>query len=472
MTKSGNSNSIGQPQVFFTAPWEPIIVRRGDALGLRAVTDQFANAVAPHLSNRIQDGRWVTILAWCISRSQDVYTASGERMPETQAQQRARYAWLQPLELMWVARAISLAPDDWRQRQLPGRRKVLRWYEDDKQRGDNFGMSADQYKGYRQTGMYGAFRLAFRHWPGLTTGGDGWTPGPATHKLAHWLDTKLGTARPSWHLGSNGSDTDEGSLNARSIKISRGKEDRWWRQHWEQFDEGGRAAINKTLPSLRTDHSVLPEAKLLRPLIFGADYSGRRRHDVACALASLKVNDHLDLCKGLARKFPQDAAIALLPQFSRLADAGMEAMDMVAQVLGTNATISITQVCRHPDAKRICAELFAAAKDWPRATHFQMRHIESVDQFADTFVSATPSQCIAALLDHHMRKGGGLRWFGLRSQLIEAGSPGGSGSSRYRFRFWSLCRLAAQCGVIKAMPAGMVDLEAAEEEAMEAMPNE
>lgn len=53
------------PRFFFTEPWEPISVRRGDALGLRALTDLLAEAVAPELSNRIRDGRWVTILAWC-----------------------------------------------------------------------------------------------------------------------------------------------------------------------------------------------------------------------------------------------------------------------------------------------------------------------------------------------------------------------------------------------------------------------
>jgi hypothetical protein len=186
----------------------------------------------------------------------------------------------------------------------------------------------------------------------------------------------------------------------------------------------------------------------------------------------MKATGHLDLCKGLAKKFPQDAVIALLPQFSRLADAGMEAMDMVAQALGTKAAISITQVSRHPDANRICAELFAAAKDWPRASHLQMRHIESVDQFADLFTDAAPSKCIADLVDHHMRKGGGLHWFGLHAGQIEAGSPANTGSSRYRFRFWSLCRLAAQCGVIQSMPVGLVDLDSVEEDAMEAMPNE
>lgn len=37
----------------FTAPWEPVVVRRGDALGLRALADQFADAVSPDLSNRV-----------------------------------------------------------------------------------------------------------------------------------------------------------------------------------------------------------------------------------------------------------------------------------------------------------------------------------------------------------------------------------------------------------------------------------
>ena len=41
---------VSEPRLLFTAPWEPVVVRRGDALGLRALTDQFANAIAPDLS--------------------------------------------------------------------------------------------------------------------------------------------------------------------------------------------------------------------------------------------------------------------------------------------------------------------------------------------------------------------------------------------------------------------------------------
>src|SRR5450432_2624366 len=82
---------VSESRLLFTAPWEPVVVRRGDALGLRALTDQFANAVAPHLSNRVRDGRWVTILAWCLARSQEVFHASGGGSVATRAQQRERY---------------------------------------------------------------------------------------------------------------------------------------------------------------------------------------------------------------------------------------------------------------------------------------------------------------------------------------------------------------------------------------------
>ena len=106
-----------EPRFFFTAPWEPVVVRRGDALGLQALADQFAEAIAPDVSNRVRDGRWVTILAWSLARSQEGFHASGGRSVGTRAQQRERYAWLRPLEIMWVARSIALA-GDWGKRSL------------------------------------------------------------------------------------------------------------------------------------------------------------------------------------------------------------------------------------------------------------------------------------------------------------------------------------------------------------------
>jgi hypothetical protein len=125
-----------------------VIVRRGDALGLRALADQFADTIAPDLSNRVRDGRWVTILAWCLVRSHEVFHASGGRSVATRAQQHERYAWLRPLELMWVARTIALAQEDWHHRSLAGQRRVRPWYEYDRQFTDRFGMSVDQFRAY------------------------------------------------------------------------------------------------------------------------------------------------------------------------------------------------------------------------------------------------------------------------------------------------------------------------------------
>lgn len=49
---------------YFTAPWESVPIRRGDALGLRAGTDYFADIIAPGLSNGTSDARWITLLSW------------------------------------------------------------------------------------------------------------------------------------------------------------------------------------------------------------------------------------------------------------------------------------------------------------------------------------------------------------------------------------------------------------------------
>ncbi len=289
-----------EPRLLFTAPWEPLVVRRGDALGLRALADQFADAIAPDLSNRVRDGRWVTILAWCLARSHEVFHASGGRSLATRIEQRERYAWLRPLELMWVARTIALA-DDWRDRSLAGQRRVRPWYEDDNRSTDRFGMTEDQFRAYRQTGMYGGYWVAFRKWPSMTVLGDGWTPGPATRGLARWLDEKLGEARPSWPLGAG--DGDDDSLSKRSAKLGVGEEHRWWLRRWDNFDRGGRGADAHTLPRGKNDFATLPELDLLKPLVFGCDPPGQRRLEVAREVARALATNHMEVCEHLGRRF-------------------------------------------------------------------------------------------------------------------------------------------------------------------------
>jgi len=45
---------------YFTAPWDSVPIRRGDALGLRAGADYFADLLAPGLSNATSDARWIS----------------------------------------------------------------------------------------------------------------------------------------------------------------------------------------------------------------------------------------------------------------------------------------------------------------------------------------------------------------------------------------------------------------------------
>jgi hypothetical protein len=448
-----------EPRLLFTAPWEPVVVRRGDALGLRALADQFADALAPDLSNRIRDGRWVTILAWCLARSHAVFHASGGRSVATRSEQRERYAWLRPLELMWVARTIALAKEDWRDRSLAGQRRVQPWYTDDSKSRDRFGMSIDQFRAYRQTGMYGGYRVAFRKWPDMTVRGDGWTPGPATNGLAQWLDGKLGkVARPPWPIH------DEDSLPMKRAKRDPGSEHGWWFRHWDTFDRGGRSADENTLPRRKDDFTILPEVDLLKPLVFGGDPSGRLRSKVAREVQRASATDHIEVCEHLSRVFASDPTMKLLSRFSRLADAGMAAMDLVAKPLGRKPRVTLADVAARPAAGAVCEELMAAAQEWRKNGEMQLRHIEKAHRFARAIPSARPNDCLRALLQHHEVYGGGLRWFVLRDGKVETRTPPRAVSSRYRFRLWSLCRLATQCGVLRNMPSALRGEEEAEED--------
>ena len=73
--------------------------------------------------------------------------------------------------------------------QLRGRRSIERWRKADRE-VPNFAMSPDQFRRYRQVGMYGAYRVVLRTVPGLTTG-DGWTPNATALALANLVNDSL-----------------------------------------------------------------------------------------------------------------------------------------------------------------------------------------------------------------------------------------------------------------------------------------
>ncbi len=447
------------PYLFFTAPWEPVPVRRGDALGLRALTDRYADVVAPGLSNRTNDGRWVTILSWCLVRSHQAFRRSGGGGVRTRREQLDRYSWLRPLELMWVARTITIMGDDRTLRPLAGQRSVRRWIEKDRKKTDYFGLIRARYDAYRHTGMYGAYRMAFRRWPGMTVRGDGWTPDRGTLELAMWLDKKLGNPLPELPIEA----TEEVSVRGRKINLSKSEPDDWWLRKWRGYDEGSRSAERFTLPRPWDEHVELPEASLLRPRIFGDGRACRRRLQVAQEVARSGARNHLEICRHLARTFPDHPYFQTLPAFSRLADAGTEAMRLIFDAMQADVRRPIDDIAGLPRTGEICDELNAAAAEWMSFGELPIAGLEVAHRLADAVAKPNPADCLSGLLRHHELRGGGLRWFVLRGGIVEPRTAMRSGSSWYRFRLAALCRLAAQCGMIDEVPEGLSWMQSAED---------
>jgi hypothetical protein len=396
------------------------------------------------MSNGTSDARWVTILAWCLVRSDEVFRAIGERYVETRAQQNARYAWLRPLELMWVARTIALT-SDWSERALPGQRRVGPWVSANGKKPERFGMSYDQYARYRQSGVYGRYRVGLRKWPGMTTDGDGWTPAEACTELAEWLDNRLGHARPSFSLAG---DEASGSV----AKRMRNAPDRWWLTEWPSWSQRGRGADSNTLPRPRVESSMLPEARLLRPILFGDDSCGQRRTQMARVAAKRSSASHWQICKELSTSFGGDPALSGLPQFLRLADAGMELMDQVALVLKGNPFVPLRDAIRAPEMTEYIKQLVDAASAFKADAALEGLSSSAATRFADAIPARGTGDVLRALLQYHEVHGGGNRWFVLRGEKIEVRVPSSRGSSRYGFRLRQLCRIAEQCGVIASLP--------------------
>ncbi len=127
-------------------------------------------------------------------------------------------------------------------------------------------------------------------------------------------------------------------------------------------------------------------------------------------------------------------------------------MDFVAQALREDSQVALADLVRRPGAIAVCDNLVKAAQRWNTGVRPLLRHIETANDFARAVQHKDPGDCLSALLKYHERSGGGLHWFVLRSGKVEPRTPPRSGSSRYRFRLWSLGRLAKQCGILRNMP--------------------
>lgn len=421
-------------------------IRRGDALGFRASADYFADLLAPGLSNATSDARWISILSWCLKWSHVAWTKAGGGDLTRRDDQRARYAWLRPLELLWVDRVLEFDEDA--TGQLRGRRSVKRW-RDSQRKLPNFAMSPDQLRRFRQVGTYGAYRVVMRTVPGLTIG-DGWTPDDTAIKLAKLVNDSLPReVRLEQKHFENG--TKWGGWSG-------GDEARYWVERgWQtsRLKSGGLLptpddAVSKRLPD--------EERRLLEPALFGAESI---RRVVAEALASAEsAKSHADLCDVLANsdavaKKLKPGSLAPLPSFSRFADAAMHAMRGLWNEINQDKTEqapSLEELARSMELRSRLVLVRETGDAWLRARgRSTFPHDRVVTKLAEAMrTEKSPVQQLRTLERHHREHGAGRLWFREQGgKIVPLVADTGIAASDYRFRLRSLSRLAAQCGVAR-----------------------
>ena len=86
-----------------------------------------------------------------------------------------------------------------------------------------------------------------------------------------------------------------------------------------------------------------------------------------------------------------------------------------------------------------------------------IQHLDRADRLAKAVCEVGSADRLRALLIYHELHGGGLRWFLLSGDAVVPLAPPSAQSSRYGFRLWALCRVAAQCGVINKIPSGLAN---------------
>lgn len=431
----------------FTEPFDPVYVRRGDALGWQNIAENFANMLAPSLSNQTWDARWLTILCWCLTVSKKVpiddplYTRDG---------QRQRYEWLKPLELLWIARTLELkGADNIKGIQLRGIRAVKRWDKSD----CAFGLSLDQWKRYRQTGMYGAYRVALRKLPGLTMDEDGWTPGPIGDKLARLLTRKLGGSAPEIYH----------EITGRSSC-----ETYWIKTGWKEWSEGS----DEWLPTSLNDFKPLPneERELLNKAIFNEeDTGGKRRLTVAKAIGKTKTDDHSRLCAAVVEELKENyenPELELLVPFSQFADSALAVINSVWDEMRktqSSEKFPINDLIKNDDIR----DKLAVLKDFADIWKENKGNFYSIHNLARDIISKRENnpEILKSLIKHHTTNGGGRKWLKLNGDDIEPlMSTSTQRASKYRFRLRQLGHLAIQCGIIKKLPNALIMPEEIEEE--------
>lgn len=192
---------------FYSAPTDGSTVRRGDPLGMRGIAEDMAEWLAPGLSNRTMDGRWISIACWAVWQGGEAWRAlhshAGDDALASRQGAAELYSWIRPLEVLWIARTVATTGDRGLGRQLPGVQAMRHWI-DHGESGERFGFAARSYERYRFTGAYGGYRVALRSLPGLTIDGDGWRLGALGKQLAEVVQARVRC--PQYHKAKRGRD--------------------------------------------------------------------------------------------------------------------------------------------------------------------------------------------------------------------------------------------------------------------------
>jgi hypothetical protein len=292
--------------------------------------------------------------------------------------------------------------------------------------------------------MYGAYRVVLKMIQGFTNG-DGWTPAKIAFSLANLVNDRL-------------------PRDARLKEEDFEKGTKW--SNWRDGDEvrywierGWPTAcisMGGFLPASANEISTLlseDERRLITPVLFDSDSA---RHATAKVLSGAKrARSHAELCDVLADSgvFSRQRELAVLPAFTRFADAAMDAMWKLWREIshdGMDQAPMAQSLTRSAELRLRLDFLRKAGDIWLRAPGRDgFPHDHTVTSLAESMRNATtPAAQLRALSHHHYKYGGGRRWFHEQSgRMVPLVPDSGIATANYGFRLLPLSRLAAQCGV-------------------------
>lgn len=423
---------------FLSAPDSVSQARRGDPLGLRNLNNEAADLLAPGLTNRTIDARWMSILSWALVHSDRAWKKAGGAALRTADERAMRYDWLRPLELLWVKRSMHLGGEDYQALQWPGYRSLCRW---DEARSD-FGMTERQRKNHRQLGAYGAYRVLLRT-ARFTCDGDGWTPDEHAKRLAKHVDEQLERDGALPGAGRT-SDVDPAT---------------WWLQKgWHSW----RAGASKSPFLLSSSTPIKKLAAAERNVLADALFDDEARLRCAEIVGASKARDYIALCEELATAVPTkggDARLRSLGRLAALSSAGVDLLRVTADAVAAGED-KVVRLARRDNVVQALDAFVAASNGWASARYAKpFAFACEADRLAGVAKARSRAALLNQFVDHHVHHASGVPWFDRNEDtLLLDGARSGLTAGGFGYRLHALSNLAFQCGVSDRVPPALSDM--------------